>query len=49
MMKRKRGRPKLAWADELGKIAAIIGNGSTGIFMANEVKWKQMVRVYCRK
>jgi hypothetical protein len=48
-MKRKRGRPKLAWADELGKIAAIIGEGNTTIFMANEVKWKQMVKVYCRK
>ena len=43
---RRRGRPKLNWANEVGKVATIICDGR--MVMADPVKWKLMVRKYCR-
>ena len=49
MVKRRRGRPKLNWANEVDKHAQIIGDGMMKTSMADPIQWKEMVRTYCRK
>ena len=45
---RRRGRPKLAWAVEVRKVAATITVEELGSIMADETRWKNAVRKFCR-
>ena len=47
-VKRRRGRPKLNWADEVWKVASTITENSVGLAMADAIHWKKVVRLYCR-
>ena len=47
-VRRRRGRPKMNWANEVEKHAQIISDGMMGVSMVDAVHWKEMVRNYCR-
>ena len=46
--KRRKGRPKLAWAVEVRKMAITICGNDLGSILADEQQWKKCVRKYCR-
>ena len=47
---RRRGRPKLAWAIELRKVAIQISGGSERLpgMMGNPCAWKSAIKYWCR-
>ena len=46
--KRRKGRPKLAWATQVRKVAMMVSTDNLIISLGDEVCWKLMVRKYCR-
>ena len=46
--KRRKGRPKLAWAVQVRKIAMLVCANDLGTTMGNAIKWKTIVRKFCR-
>ena len=46
--RRRIGRPKLAWAVEVRKVAVMVSTENLDVIMNEELQWKRFVRKFCR-